>query len=247
MKIIEKLKNRNNECYKNEPITIAVFGDSVTAGCFEIFRTGENSINTVVSEQDSYSVKLKNQLKLFYPKAQINMINAGIDGDGTASAVNRLQKDVLNFKPDLVIVMFGLNDCCVKNSKEEDYKQNLITIFTQIQKNGAECIFMTPNYINDYTRFDITDGLIKEIASDVANVYNSGKYNRFMNSAREAVKECGVTLCDVSKKWQILKECGVDTTMLLSNGINHPNKDMINFFVYSLIDTIFDFNKKTKD
>ena len=41
MKIIEKLRARQEDIYAAKPITIAFLGDSVTQGCFEIYESGQ--------------------------------------------------------------------------------------------------------------------------------------------------------------------------------------------------------------
>ncbi len=40
------------------------------------------------------------------------VINAGIGGNTTTEMLARLQRDVLDHRPDLVVLMAGTNDCC---------------------------------------------------------------------------------------------------------------------------------------
>ena len=40
-------------------------------------------------------------------------------------------------------------------------------------------------------------------------------------------------------KWKSLNSCGVDTTALLANGINHPLPEMHTALAYEIISTIF--------
>jgi acyl-CoA thioesterase I len=64
------------------------------------------------------------------------VINAGVDGDTTFEALERLENDVLTKNPRLVIVEFCGNDF-LKNVPKEDTVKNLTLIIDRIQKSGA--------------------------------------------------------------------------------------------------------------
>ncbi|HQC23017.1 MAG TPA: arylesterase [Syntrophales bacterium] len=64
------------------------------------------------------------------------VINAGIPGDTTASAMARLDRDVLSRSPRIVLITLGGND--LKNGLDRDSAfRNLKTIVTSIQGKGA--------------------------------------------------------------------------------------------------------------
>ena len=67
----------------------------------------------------------------------------------------------------------------------------------------------------------------------------SGFFDDCMAKAVALAKECNVVVCDCYSKWKILHNNGVDTSMLLSNGINHPIPEMHKLFAYSLVETMF--------
>jgi lysophospholipase L1-like esterase len=76
-----------------------------------------------------------------YPSALADMmnmpvINAGIDGDTSIEALKRIDSDILNRKPFLVIVEFGGNDFLRKVPKEVT-ANNVREMVEQIQKKGA--------------------------------------------------------------------------------------------------------------
>ncbi len=77
-------------------VRIVMLGDSITNG-------------TGVKEPETFRDITQRELtkKLGTP---VEVINAGINGDIVTQAVNRLEKDVLNRKPDLVTIMFGGNE-----------------------------------------------------------------------------------------------------------------------------------------
>jgi acyl-CoA thioesterase I len=62
--------------------------------------------------------------------------NRGVNGDTTRDALLRLQKDALDAKPDIAIVLLGGNDY-LKRVPEIETFQNLRSIITQLQSRGA--------------------------------------------------------------------------------------------------------------
>jgi lysophospholipase L1-like esterase len=67
------------------------------------------------------------------------VINRGMPGDTTASALRRLKRDVLSKNPDIVLITLGGND--LKNGVSKDIAfGNLKQIVQAIQKQGAEVI-----------------------------------------------------------------------------------------------------------
>jgi lysophospholipase L1-like esterase len=64
------------------------------------------------------------------------VINAGIPGDTTATALSRLDRDVLGRSPRIVLITLGGND--LKNRQDRDRAfRNLKAIITSIQDRGA--------------------------------------------------------------------------------------------------------------
>ena len=70
------------------------------------------------------------------------MINAGTSGHTTANALSRIERDVLSKQPDLVTVMFGLND--VARLSIDQYGENLGLIADRIREAGSGVLFCTP-------------------------------------------------------------------------------------------------------
>ncbi len=77
---------------------------------------------------------------------KFQLINAGVSGNNTREALARFDRDVAFFKPALVIVTFGGNDCNPLPSKfvpEDEFAANMEEIGRQIQALGAIPIFQT--------------------------------------------------------------------------------------------------------
>jgi len=64
------------------------------------------------------------------------VINAGVEGDTTTGALTRLDKDVLNRSPHIVLITLGGNDLMIGVS-EKVFSTNLRTIIESIQETGA--------------------------------------------------------------------------------------------------------------
>ena len=93
----------------------------------------------------AYPEMLELALRMIYPKAEVTVVNTGISGNKTDDGLNRLQRDVLDLKPDLVTVMFGLNDLTVL--PVSDFRTNLAQIIHRCRAAGAEVMLCTPNSV----------------------------------------------------------------------------------------------------
>jgi len=99
--------------------TIICFGDSLTYGT----GAGEN-------------MDYPSQLSKLIDRP---VMNAGVPGDTTARALQRLERDVLAKSPDVVLITLGGND--LKNGVAKNIAfENLKLIVESIQKQGARVI-----------------------------------------------------------------------------------------------------------
>ncbi len=240
MKIISKINEKNKNPIGNIPITIAFLGDSVTQGCFECYKTGERSIETVFDSMNSYSFKLRQIIEQFYPRAPINIINAGISGDSAPSGASRVKRDIIAYKPDLTVICYGLNDSGRGIDGISAYTDGLESIFTQLKEDlpESEIIFMTPNMMTTSRSYQLETGILSEIAENCALIQNSGNFDAYIDAARKTSHEFNISVCDCYSKWKKLHESGVDINNLLANKINHPTREMHNLFAQSLFDMI---------
>jgi acyl-CoA thioesterase-1 len=71
----------------------------------------------------------------------IPVVNAGISGDTTAGGLARLDRDVLDRRPRLVVVELGVNDVLGQWPRERTV-QNLRTITQRIRAQGAGVILL---------------------------------------------------------------------------------------------------------
>lgn len=239
MEIIKKLTAKQVMC-PNPPVTIAFLGDSVTQGCFECYTKENNQIETVFDYSSAYSTRLREILNILYPNVQVNIINSGISGDSTSGALMRLERDVLHYHPDLVVVSFGLNDCGNPDISLEQYRDNLRQIFSQINTIGAEIIFLTQNYMNTYASYRNPNAFLRELSKEHMQLQRSGTLKQYMQTAAAVATECGAKICDLYSVWEKLDLAGIDTTELLANKINHPVREFHYYMAIKLLETIFE-------
>ncbi len=235
MEIIKKIAEKNADIYGARPVTIAFLGDSVTQGCFECYIGNDNKIETVFESESGFADLTRKILHLLYPAAQINIINSGISGDNAQNGIKRFERDIAPFSPDLVVVGYALNDSTSGEKGISAYTDALSAIFGKTKSIGAECIFLTPNLMND----TVSPNLKEEMLRELAVCFSKNSLEEYVASAKATAEACNVPVCDVYSKWCRLRECGVNTTELLSNKLNHPIREMHWLTAYSLVETMF--------
>ncbi|MDB5387648.1 MAG: lysophospholipase L1-like esterase [Planctomycetaceae bacterium] len=172
---------------------IVCLGDSVT-GVY--YHTGG---------QRAYTDMLGLALQKSAPLANFKMINAGISGNTTVNGLERLDRDVLSQKPDLVTVMFGLND--MTRIPPEQYRANLMTIIRRCWETGSDVLLSTPN-----------------------NVINTGgrpskKLEEYCEIIRDVGRTLSVPVADCYAQMEVLRaKDPIAWRLLLSDEI-HPNLD----------------------
>lgn len=176
-----------------DAVTIVCLGDSVT-GVY--YHTGGRR---------SYPELLEETLHKTFRASKVRVINAGVSGNRTSDGLARLRNDVLQFKPDLVVVKFGLND--MEGLPVERFTENLKELATQIQAAGAEILFCTPN--------DVIDSPVRrrgELVNYVAAIRNFCSLN-------------SLPLADIFAAFESLRASGDADFRFEMNDEIHPNLD----------------------
>ena len=238
MKIMEKIARKAEDHSHYEGVTVAFLGDSVTQGCFEIYKKENGQMETVFDKRHSYERYFSDILSILYPNVTVNIIHAGISGDRAPVGLQRLERDVLRHEPDLTVVCYGLNDCGMKAESVGIYTEALRGIFEKLRDAGSEIIFMTPNMMNTKISPHLTDPDFVKVANRCAEMQNGGAFDAHMDAARSLCREMGIPLCDCYALWKRMSEGGVDITELLANKINHPTREMNALFAYELVRTM---------
>ena len=239
MKFLD-IVSESNKSHLAPSATAAFLGDSITQGVFELRPTEDGSFGPIFDYENVYHSQFKKKLNHLYPCARINIINAGSNGTDAKYGFERLERDVLKYSPDLVVVCFGANDCGHGKEGLETYAVSLENIFAATVSRGAEVIFLTPNTMAKYPRIETYSFPGCEITEKIVSLESEGYAEMYFEKAREVCNKKNVPLCDCRKIWQKLEQKGVDTTALLSNDLNHPNRVMHGLFADKLIELLFE-------
>ena len=80
--------------------------------------------------------------KSFFFKSNTNFINKGISGQTTSEILNRFQNDVINKKPNTVIILAGINDIAENNGpiKIENIAKNIFKMVELAKKEKINTI-----------------------------------------------------------------------------------------------------------
>ena len=237
MKFVEVLKRKMVDNPGTRTPIIAFLGDSVTQGVFEVYQK-DDKMQVVFDSCATYSEKVKKLLAMLYPQAPVSIMNAGVNGSSATEGYERLKRDVLPFNPDLLVVCFGLNDSNGDEDGIEAYRNALRQIFRTAKEAGIETIFMTPNMMNTDSSKVSPGNILEPLAELFAKRQNEGVFDSYMDAARQVCAEEEIVVCDCYAIWKNMYECGVDTTNLLSNGLNHPIREMHDLFAWQLVHTI---------
>lgn len=117
---------------KNRTINIVVHGHSVPAGYFK---------TPTVDSFNAYPHLLHQELKEMYPYAVINVIVTAQGGEHSQSGEKRFAEDVLNKKPDVILIDYGLND---RRLGVDAAYQSWNSMIQQSKSNRVKIILLTP-------------------------------------------------------------------------------------------------------
>jgi acyl-CoA thioesterase I len=170
-------------------VTIVAFGDSITVG-FAVRRGFPSFWKQMLAEK--------------YPEARVEMINSGISGDTSMDGLARLDWAALSYKPDLVTINFGINDCVLGLGLEE-FEMNLVEMVRRIRA-----------------------GLNSEVLLLSSQPLVTPPYDKIVRDYYQAVervaKEMDVGFVDVYGAWMQAVHAGTPLRSLILAGLDHPNE-----------------------
>lgn len=102
---------------------------------------GGSWANHEVHTLESYPNLVLKKLKAIYPLAVINIIITAVGGENAISGAARFEAEVLNHKPDVVVIDYTGNDTGAGLEKSRTAWEKMITL---AQTNGVKVILVTP-------------------------------------------------------------------------------------------------------
>jgi len=86
---------------------------------------------SITAHRTGWAQRLVKKIRDAYPQTDVNFINAGISGTGSNLALFRLDRDVIAYRPDLVVIEFAVND---RGTPDEACLRNLESIVVRLRK-----------------------------------------------------------------------------------------------------------------
>ncbi len=147
---------------------IVFFGDSITESNRNILDPNDLGVG--------YVKIAAGKLRLLYPDAELDILNRGVGGDRTAELLQRIQTDVVDEHPDVVVLAIGVNDVwhrflLGKEVTLEQFTENYQKLVEIIKGTGAKLLLLQPFVLNmeDKSRLrpylQKFNGAISEIAA----------------------------------------------------------------------------------
>jgi acyl-CoA thioesterase I len=178
-----------------DKVRIVAFGDSITEG-------GDASEPGLIFWQ-----RWAETLRHKYPRATIEAMNGATGGDTTVQGLQRLQEKVLQQRPDLVLMGFGMNDHNRPGFGVplEAFAGNLRQMIDRIRTDtGAEVMLFSAFPPNPKWH------------------YGSHNMEAYADATEQVAREKHCAFADVYHLWMTIAPRKKPED-LLSNNINHPN------------------------
>jgi sialidase-1 len=196
-----------------KPGGIVMFGDSTTAE-----RPG--------TVEKVYSERVQDSLKGIAPALSVH--NAGVPSSTTTNARDRLARDVLAYKPCVVVIQFGINDAAVDVWRDPpatlprvsltDYEENLRSIIAALRQQKAKPVLMTTNPTRWTPKLRELYGKPPYRPQDIDG-FDAPLLSRYNEVVRRLAKELAVPLVDMHSAF-----AAKNVDKLLLDGM-HPNDE----------------------
>jgi len=152
------------------------------------------------------------------------------------AALDRVERDVLRYAPDLTIVAFGINDVGGGLESLPAFEADLRAVIETLLPH-SDVVVLTPNMAAT-RRTHLIDPRYLDAFERLLALQTGGVLDAYVQVMREIAAHLDVPLADAYHIWQNMAATGVDTTLLLANGINHPFGHAHRFFVDALLERI---------
>jgi lysophospholipase L1-like esterase len=149
-----------------QPVVIVAFGSSSTQGF------------GATSPEYNYPNRLAAQLRRHYPGADITVLNRGKGGEDAPEMMKRMQAEVIDAKPDLVIWQVGTN-AVLRNLDPAETAKIVEDGVARIQAASADVVLVDPQYSPQVTERAERASLMVKLLGKVARLRHVGIFPRF--------------------------------------------------------------------
>ena len=148
---------------------------------------------------------LTEQISKAHPDLNLVTINAGMSGDTSQGGLYRLGRDVIEHRPDLVTINFGVNDAFSSISPQQ-FSDNLRDMTSRIRDAGCDRVLMLS-----------CESIPEEWAEQQVLPY--------WEVMKALAEDMGCVYADVHGRWvQELKRGRPESDLIISGDL-HPNEE----------------------
>lgn len=167
----------------------------------------------VVDARESYIEKFREHLIDRFELTSVSVVNSGIAGDHLRSMAARMERDVIRYRPDLVLINGSLNWNDQLGTTEE-YRELLRGMVQRLKKETeADIILLTSN--GDLPNNSAFMKMMGQAGAEPTTGERA-------EAIRAVAAEEQVCLADVYAVWEEARARGCPWKEILSNGVNHP-------------------------
>ena len=153
-----------------------------------------------LTDGSSYPDYVINTLNRLFPKADFEIHNAAVAGDTAAMVRKRLQQDIIERAPDLMVLCIGTNDCHRKRPVK-DYEKDVELIVSQTLNINSKVMLVLPSPFGK------------------ANVAKEKSFQDFLSSLRKIAAKHNLLIADAHAEFIRGEKAGRE--MLGADGIHH--------------------------
>ncbi len=158
---------------------VIFFGDSIT------------ELGVKKDRYVGYILKMDSMLKVQKKNDQYELIGSGISGNKVYDLYLRMEDDVLNKNPDVVVIYVGVNDVWHKTllgtgTDADKFEKFYQAIIKKLKDKNIKVVLCTPAVVGEKT--DMSNSL-------------DGDLNKYSNIIRDLAKKNNLPLVDLRKKF----------------------------------------------
>lgn len=165
VRLANPLKRVAQRIAGGQPLTIVAIGSSSTAGA------------GASSPAMSYPSRLEVELKTLFPRADIKVVNSGVNGEESRDMLARFERDVIPYNPDLVLWQVGSNSV-LRDRPLAEANASLREGLKRLNEAKTDVVLINPQYAPKViTKHDV-DGMV-DLIHVTAKEANVDLFERF--------------------------------------------------------------------
>jgi acyl-CoA thioesterase-1 len=165
IRLVNPLKRVAQRVAGGQPIKIVAIGSSSTAGA------------GASSPAMNYPSRLEAELKVLFPRADITVLNRGINGEESRDMVARFDRDVFAQTPDLVLWQVGSNSV-LRDRPLDEANLSLRDGLKRLREAGTDVVLINPQYAPKVINKHDVDGMV-DLIHVMAKETNVDLFERF--------------------------------------------------------------------